>query len=60
VASIIEAPVTSFLPDVAPTIVDPDPLGRPLRYGAYIVDGQIVWGATAAMLGQLGALLGSR
>jgi 8-oxo-dGTP pyrophosphatase MutT (NUDIX family) len=60
VAAIIEAPLTAFLPDVAPTIVDPDPLGRPLRYGAYIVEGRIVWGATAAMLGQLGALLGSR
>jgi 8-oxo-dGTP pyrophosphatase MutT (NUDIX family) len=59
VAAILEAPVTAFLPDVVPVLVDPDPRGRPLRYGAYIVDGRIVWGATAAILGQLGAVLGS-
>jgi 8-oxo-dGTP pyrophosphatase MutT (NUDIX family) len=57
VAAILEAPVAAFLPDVAPVIIDPDPRGRPLRYGAYIVEGRIVWGATAAILGQLGAVL---
>ncbi len=55
VAAILEVPVAAFLPDVAPVIVDPDPRGRPLRYGAYVVEGRIVWGATAAILGQLGA-----
>jgi hypothetical protein len=60
VAAILEAPVTAFMPDVAPLIVDPDPLGRPLRYGAYMVEGRIVWGATAAILGQFGAALGKR
>jgi 8-oxo-dGTP pyrophosphatase MutT (NUDIX family) len=60
VAAILEAPVTAFMPDVAPLIVDPDPLGRPLRYGAYMVERRIVWGATAAILGQFGAVLGSR
>jgi 8-oxo-dGTP pyrophosphatase MutT (NUDIX family) len=60
VAAILEAPVAAFLPDVEPRIIDPDPRGRPLRYGAYIVDGRIVWGATAAILGQFGAVLGSR
>jgi 8-oxo-dGTP pyrophosphatase MutT (NUDIX family) len=59
VAAILEAPVTAFLPDVAPVIIDPDPLGRPFRYGAYLVEGRIVWGATAAILGQLGAVLGA-
>jgi 8-oxo-dGTP pyrophosphatase MutT (NUDIX family) len=59
VAAILETPVAAFLPGVAPVIVDPDPRGRPLRYGAYIVEGRIVWGATAAILGQLGAILGS-
>lgn len=59
VAVILEAPVRAFLPDVGPVIVDPDPLGRPLRYGAYMVEGRIVWGATAAILGQFGAVLGS-
>ena len=58
VAAILEAPVAAFLPDVAPVIIDPDPAGRPLRYGAYMVEGRIVWGATAAILGQLGAVLG--
>lgn len=59
VAAILEVPVTAFLPDVTPVIVDPDPRGRPLRYGAYLVEGRIVWGATAAILGQLGAVLGA-
>ena len=59
VAAILEAPVTAFLPDVAPMIIDPDPRGRPLRYGAYLVEGRIVWGATAAILGQFGAVLGA-
>jgi len=59
VAAILEPPVAAFLPEVAPHVVDPDPRGRPLRYGAYLVDGRIVWGATASILGQLGALLGS-
>ena len=58
VAAILETPVAAFLPDVAPVIVDPDPRGRPYRYGAYVVEGRIVWGATAAILGQLGAVLG--
>jgi 8-oxo-dGTP pyrophosphatase MutT (NUDIX family) len=60
VAAILEVPVTAFLPDVAPVIIDPDPHGRPLRYGGYLVEGRIVWGATAAILGQLGAVLGAR
>ncbi len=60
VAAILEVPLTAFLPDVTPVIIDPDPRGRPLRYGAYIVEGRIVWGATAAILGQLGAVLGGR
>jgi 8-oxo-dGTP pyrophosphatase MutT (NUDIX family) len=58
VAAIIEVAVTAFLPDVAPVIIDPDPHGRPIRYGAYLVEGRIVWGATAAILGQFGAVLG--
>jgi 8-oxo-dGTP pyrophosphatase MutT (NUDIX family) len=60
VAAILEAPLTAFLPGVAPVLVDPDPRGRPYRYGAYLVEGRIVWGATAAILGQLGALLGAQ
>jgi 8-oxo-dGTP pyrophosphatase MutT (NUDIX family) len=58
VAAILEAPLATFLPGVEPHIVDPDPRGRPWRYGAYVVEGRIVWGATAAVLGQLGAIVG--
>jgi len=58
VAAILEARLTAFLPAVAPVMIDPDPRGRPFRYGAYLVEGRIVWGATAAILGQLGAVLG--
>ncbi len=57
VAAILESPVSAFMPDVLPVIVDPDPRGRPYRYGAYLVEERIVWGATAAILGQLGAVL---
>jgi len=60
VAAILEVPVSAFLPDVRPVIIDPDPLGRPIRYGAYLVEGRIVWGATAAILGQFGAVLATR
>lgn len=59
VAAILEVPVSAFLPDVRPVIIDPDPHGRPIRYGAYLVEGRIVWGATAAILGQFGAVVGA-
>ena len=57
VAAILETTVTAFLPDAEPVIIDPDPHGRPIRYGAYLVEGRIVWGATAAILGQFGVIL---
>ena len=60
VAAILETPVTAFVPDVVAVIIDPDPHGRPMRYGAYLVEARIVWGATAAILGQFGAVLGAR
>ena len=31
----------------------------PLRYGGYRIDGVHVWGATARILGQLGAIVGT-
>ena len=31
--------------------------GAPIRYGAYRVDDLLVWGATARILSQLGAVL---
>jgi 8-oxo-dGTP pyrophosphatase MutT (NUDIX family) len=57
VARIIEAPVRAFLPDGEIEIVERDVRGWPLRYGGYPIDGLHVWGATARILGQLGALL---
>jgi 8-oxo-dGTP pyrophosphatase MutT (NUDIX family) len=59
VARIIEAPLSAFLPDGPIEIVERDVRGWPLRYGGYRIDGLHVWGATARILGQLGALIGS-
>jgi len=57
VARIVEAPVSAFLPDAEIEIVERTVRDWPLRYGAYSIDGLRVWGATARVLGQLGALL---
>jgi 8-oxo-dGTP pyrophosphatase MutT (NUDIX family) len=61
VAEFFWAPVGSFLPGAAIEIVETTvtmPSGSfPLRFGAYLVEGHRVWGATARILGQLGALL---
>ena len=59
VARIILAPVTAFLPDGEIEIVETTVREWPLRYGAYPIEGLRVWGATARILGQLGALLGA-
>jgi 8-oxo-dGTP pyrophosphatase MutT (NUDIX family) len=59
VARIVEAPLAAFLPDGEIEIVERDVRGWPLRYGGYRIDGLHVWGATARILGQLGALLGA-
>jgi hypothetical protein len=58
VARIVEAPLGSFLPDGPIEMVEAVVREWPLRYGAYPVSGLKVWGATARILGQLGALLG--
>jgi 8-oxo-dGTP pyrophosphatase MutT (NUDIX family) len=57
VAQIIEAPITAFLPDATIEIVERTVGDWPLRYGTYLVDGRSVWGATARILSQLGAIL---
>ena len=59
VARIVEAPLAAFLPDGEIEVVERDVRGWPLRYGGYRIDGLHVWGATARILGQLGALLGA-
>ncbi len=57
VARIIEPPLERFLPGAPITMVDRTVRGWPLRYAHYEVDGLSVWGATARILSQLGAVL---
>lgn len=61
VARVIEAPLAAFLPDAPITTIERDVREWRIRYGAYALDelgdGPAVWGATARILGQLGAIL---
>jgi 8-oxo-dGTP pyrophosphatase MutT (NUDIX family) len=57
VARILTPPVSSFLPGAPIEIVERRIGDWPLRYGGYRIDGLHVWGATARILGQLGAVL---
>jgi hypothetical protein len=57
VARIVTPRVADFLPDAPYEIVERTIGGWPLRYGAYQVEGLSVWGATARVLSQLGAVL---
>ena len=57
VARIVEPPVATFLPGAPITMVERTIGEWPLRYGTYDVDGLSVWGATARILSQLGAVL---
>jgi 8-oxo-dGTP pyrophosphatase MutT (NUDIX family) len=63
VARVIEAPLAAFLPDAEITTFERDVRDWRIRYGAYALedlgDGPAVWGATARILGQLGAVLGA-
>lgn len=58
VARILEPPVSAFMPDAPVEIVERVIRDWSLRYGGYRIDGLHVWGATARILGQLGAILG--
>ena len=60
VARIVEPPITLFLPDAPIEMVERTVRDWPLRYGAYAVEGLSVWGATARVLSQLGAVLSDR
>ncbi|MGD0122866.1 MAG: CoA pyrophosphatase [Candidatus Limnocylindrales bacterium] len=60
VARVVEAPVEAFLPDAPVELEERTIRQRLIRYGVYPVEGERVWGATARMLGQLGALLAAR
>ncbi|HEX3427276.1 MAG TPA: CoA pyrophosphatase [Candidatus Limnocylindrales bacterium] len=58
VARILTPPIASFLPDAPIEMVERTMGDWPLRYGGFRVDGLHIWGATARILGQLGAVLG--
>lgn len=57
VARIVHAPVAAFLPAAPRPVVERRQGGHDLRYAIYPVDGLEVWGATARILGQLGAVV---
>ena len=57
VSRIVEPRMVDFLPDAPFEIVERTVGGWALRYGAYQVGGLSVWGATARILSQLGAVL---
>jgi 8-oxo-dGTP pyrophosphatase MutT (NUDIX family) len=57
VESIVRAPLSAFVPPAPIELVEDEIRDFRLRYGAYPVDGFRIWGATARILGQLGALL---
>ncbi len=59
VSAILEVPVRAFLAGARIETVEEERSGWRLRYGAYPVAGYRIWGATARVLGQLGAVLGS-
>jgi 8-oxo-dGTP pyrophosphatase MutT (NUDIX family) len=57
VAQIVLPPLTAFLPDAPIRTVERTVRGWRLRYGGYPIEGLHVWGATARILGQLGAVV---
>lgn len=57
VARILAPPLAAFLPDAPVDIVERTIRDWPLRFGAYSVDGLLVWGATARVLSQLGQVV---
>jgi 8-oxo-dGTP pyrophosphatase MutT (NUDIX family) len=57
VAAILRPRVAAFLPGVPLRMTELERGGWRLRFGAYEVEGRTVWGATARILGQLGAAL---
>jgi 8-oxo-dGTP pyrophosphatase MutT (NUDIX family) len=56
VVRIIEPPVASFVPGAPVATVEREIRGWSVRYAHYEVDGLSVWGATARILSQLGAI----
>jgi 8-oxo-dGTP pyrophosphatase MutT (NUDIX family) len=64
VERVVEAPLASFLPGAPIQTMERDVREWRIRYGAYelpeLGDGPAVWGATARILGQLGALIAAK
>ena len=58
VAAIVRAPLAAFLAGAPIELVETEIRSFTLRFGAYPTNGLRVWGATARILGQLGAILG--
>ncbi|MEO5918528.1 MAG: CoA pyrophosphatase [Candidatus Limnocylindrales bacterium] len=58
VEDIVRAPLAAFLVGAQIELVETEIRGFPLRFGAYPTAGVRVWGATALILGQLGAIIG--
>ncbi len=59
VAAILRVPVGLFLPGAPIEMVEADRDGWRVRYGAYPFGRYRIWGMTAGILGQLGAVLGA-
>ena len=57
VARILEPPLSAFLPDAPVETMERTIRGWRIRFGAYPIEGLQVWGATARVLSQLGALI---
>jgi 8-oxo-dGTP pyrophosphatase MutT (NUDIX family) len=58
VESIVWASLDAFLPGAPIELVETTVMDFEIRYGAYSIEGFRVWGATARILGQLGAIIG--
>ena len=58
VATILTPSVGAFLPGAHIEMVERTIRDWPIRYGGFRIEGLHVWGATARILGQLGAILG--
>jgi 8-oxo-dGTP pyrophosphatase MutT (NUDIX family) len=57
VSRILTPPISAFLPSADVELVERTIGDWPIRYGGFRIDGLHVWGATARILGQLGAVL---
>jgi 8-oxo-dGTP pyrophosphatase MutT (NUDIX family) len=57
VARIVHAPLDAFVPGAPVQVIERQIGDWPIRFCAYPIDGLAVWGATARILSQLGALV---